>query len=141
MSDRTEFLAGERPDDVAFFLSDAFVDDPEALAGHGEVVDDGVVVVVDGETGRGAFQSAAGIDPMQFSREAMDVESHVDRDLTGGDCPAGEGEDHRVAFVFAFSEAHNEEVGGLYAEGDVVHAYARCLCGESYSDRWVAEDG
>ena len=138
MSTLDAFLAGDRPDDVAFYLSETFVDDLAALADHGELVDDGVVVVVGGDRGRAAFQSVAGVDPMQFSRVAMETESHVDRDLTGGDCPAGDGDDHRVRFTFAFAEAQNDDVGGLYAEGDVVHAYARCACGTSYSDRWVA---
>lgn len=139
MTDRREqFLSGDRPDDVAFFLSESFVDDPETLADHGELVDGGVVLVVDGETGRDAFRSAAGVDPMAFSREAMETESHVARDLTDGDCPDGAGEDHHPLFVFAFAEEQNEEAGGPYAEGDVVHAYARCACGASYSDRWVA---
>jgi hypothetical protein len=31
-------------------------------------------------------------------------------------------------------------VGGLYAEGAVVHAYAHCECGTSYSDRWVVDE-
>jgi hypothetical protein len=31
-------------------------------------------------------------------------------------------------------------VGGVYAEGDVVHAYAQCACGTAYSDRWVVDD-
>jgi hypothetical protein len=141
MSSLQEFLAGERPEDVAFYLAESFVDDPAALADHGELVDGGVVVVVDGERGRSAFQSAAGVDPMQFSQAAMGTESHVDRDLTGGDCPEGDGDGHRVRFVFAFAEEQNEDVGDLYAEGDVVHAYARCDCGASYSDRWVADEG
>jgi hypothetical protein len=43
-----------------------------------------------------------------------------------------------LRFTFAFVEARNEEVGGIYAEGPVVHAYAACTCGETYSQRWVA---
>jgi hypothetical protein len=45
---------------------------------------------------------------------------------------------HDVRFVFAFAEAENQDAGGLYAEGDVVHAYVSCACGTAYSDRWVA---
>jgi hypothetical protein len=73
------------------------------------------------------------MDAMEFARGAMETEGHVDRDLAGGDPPDG-GE---VQFVFAFAEARNEEVGGIYAEGDVVHAYAKSSAGAAFSDRWV----
>jgi len=140
--DRAAFLAGERPDDVAFFLHEAAVSGIDALAEQGERTDDGVVLVVPGETGRSAFRSATGVDPMAFAREAMDTEGAVDRDLTGGSCPAADGEaGHEARLVFAFAEAENPEVGGLYAEGDVVHAYAACECGKRYSEKWVAGDG
>lgn len=137
---REQFLAGERPDDVALYLSESFVDDPGALADHGELVADGVLVVVDGESGRSVFEKATGQEAMEFTKEAMDADGDVDADLTGGDCPAGEGDDHEALFVFAFAEERNDEVGGLYAEGDVMHAYARCACGEAYSERWVVGD-
>ncbi len=45
-----------------------------------------------------------------------------------------------MKFIFSFAEAQNEEVGGIYEEGDVVHAYAKCTCGTTYSDRWVVDD-
>ena len=137
-SKRDEFLAGERPDDVAFFLHEAAVSGIDALAEKGERTDDGVVLVVPGDTGRAAFQSATGIDPMGFAKEAMGTEGEVSRDLTGGVCPEGEGEGHEARLVFAFAEEQNEEVGDLYAEGDVVHAYVACECGERYSEKWVA---
>jgi NADPH-dependent ferric siderophore reductase len=141
MSDREQFLAGERPDDVAFFLHEAAVSGIDALAEQGERTDDGVVLVVPGETGRSAFQSATGIDPMAFAREAMGTEGHVDRDLAGGDCPASEGDGgHEARLLFAFAEEQNEEVEGLYAEGDVVHAYVACECGQRYSEKWLAGD-
>ena len=141
MSDlRTEFLAGERPEDVALYLADTYVSD-DRLAEFGESVDDGVLIVVDGERGRNAFQAATGTDAMGFAKTAMGLEGVVDDDLTGGQCPeASTGEDHAVQFVFAFAEEQNEDVGGLYAEGDVIHAYARCTCGTAYSDRWAVSD-
>jgi hypothetical protein len=106
----------------------------------GERVETGVVIVVDGEEGRGAFQSVTGHDPMQFAQQAMGTEGTVDADCAGGTCPSvdDDPEDPHVAqFVFAFAEEQNEEVGDLYAEGDVVHAYVSCSCGEAYSDKWV----
>ena len=33
----------------------------------------------------------------------------------------------------------DEAVGDLYAEGDVMHAYAACDCGTTYSEKWVTE--
>ncbi len=142
MSDpREEFLAGERLDDVALFLSDSFVED-DRLERFGERVDGGTLIVVDGERGRNAFQAATGVGAMEFAGSAMGVDGLVDGDLTGGTCPdEADGGDHDVQFVFAFAEAQNEEVGGIYADGDVVHAYAQCTCGTAYSDRWtVAEE-
>ena len=137
---REEFLAGERPSDVHVYLHEDAVSDIEALIGHGERVDDGVVLVLDGEQARGVFQRATGIDPMGFARRAMDTDGAVDRDCTGGTCPAGDGGsggEHRVRFVFAFAEKQNEEAGGLYAEGPVIHGYVSCACGESYSEKWT----
>ncbi|PSQ33260.1 hypothetical protein BRD09_01470 [Halobacteriales archaeon SW_10_68_16] len=139
--DRAAFLAGDRPDDVLVYLSAEAVSDPAALEAHGERVDGGLVLVLSGERARGVFQRAAGIDPMAFAREAMDTAGEIRRDCTGGVCPASDsdgGSDHTARFVFAFAEAQNEDVGGLYAEGDVIHAYVACTCGERYSDKWVA---
>lgn len=135
---REEFLAGERPDDVALFLADSYVSD-DRLEQFGERVEDGVLIVVDGESGRSAFQAATDMQAMQFAKSAMDLEGPIDDDLSDGQCPeAGDGEEHAVQFVFAFAEEQNEDVGGLYAEGDVIHAYAQCTCGTAYSDRWNA---
>jgi len=139
---RAAYLAGDRPEDVAMFLATDAVDDPDRLAAQdgGERVDGGAIVVVDGERGRRAFGAAAGTDPMSFAGRARDREGHVDRDLTGGTCPdAGDGEDHQLRFLFSFAEAHQPDGQGIYAEGDVVHAYAQCSCGEAYSDRWVVD--
>ena len=139
-SAREQFLAGDSHEDVAFFLSESFVSNPDALLDHGEPVDGGILLVVDGESGRNAFQSATGVDLMGFTQDAMSTEGSVERDLTDGLCPDdGDGDDHAVKFVFAFSEAQNEAVGNIYAEGDVMHAYAKCTCDASYSDRWVID--
>jgi hypothetical protein len=136
MSKLDEFLAGDRLDDVALFLGRDYLDSGGALAAHGEPVDGGVVLVVDGEQGRSLFKSGTGMDAMQFAKEAMDTDGDVDRDLAGGDPPdCGD-----VQFVFAFAEAENEAVGGIYAEGDVIHAYAYSTEGTAFSDRWVVGD-
>jgi hypothetical protein len=137
MSDRDAYLAGERLDDVCIYLSEAVVSNPEALVDHAEQVDDGLVLVIAGDSGRSAFQKAVGLDPMSFAREAMEADGTIDADLTGGTCPnAGDGDDHAVRFLFSFAEAENEEAGDIYAEGPVIHAYASCACGQAYSDRW-----
>lgn len=157
MSDlREAFLAGERHDDVALFLADSFVSD-DRLERFGERVEGGVLLVVDGERGRNAFQAATGTGAMEFAGSAMNVEGEIDDDLTGGRCPedggsdetgatsdepTGDGDeddDHNTRFVFAFTEAQNEDVGGIYADSDVLHAYAQCSCGSAYSDRWALE--
>jgi hypothetical protein len=130
------FLAGERLDDVALFLSDAYLDDEGTLAELGDRVDGGIVLVLDGAQGRELFAKATGVGAMQFAKRAMETDGHVDRDLAGGDPPDGSA----VAFVLAFAEAQNEAVGGLYAEGDVVHAYAQTVDGNPFSDRWVVGD-
>ncbi|WP_049983863.1 DUF5807 family protein [Halorubrum sp. BV1] len=156
MSNLDEFLAGERLDDVVFFVSDAYLDDGSRLRSVGTETDDGVRLILDGETGRSAFEAGTGMGAMEFAKTAMGADGEIARSLDGGVCPFGDGErvdsdagsgddgpdgdsetDHAVQFVFAFAEAQNEEVGGLYADGDVVHAYAHCTCGESYSHKWV----
>ncbi|MYL17831.1 hypothetical protein GLW36_14400 [Halorubrum terrestre] len=141
MSNLDEFLAGERLDDVVFYLSDAYLDDDSRLREVGTETDGGVRLILDGETGRSAFQAGTGMGAMEFAKTAMDADGEIARSLDDGACPFagddGAGDDHEVQFVFAFAEAQNEEVGGLYAEGDVVHAYAHCTCGESYSHKWV----
>jgi hypothetical protein len=142
--DREAFLAGDRPEDVLVYLEESVVSNPEALEAHGRRVAGGVVLVVPGEQARTVFQRAAGIDPMAFAQQAMDTEGEVHPDCTGGVCPASDdrdGDDHRARFVFAFAERQNAEAGGLYAEGDVIHAYVSCGCGRRYSDKWVAGRG
>ncbi|WP_224448414.1 DUF5807 family protein [Haloprofundus salilacus] len=147
MSDREEFLAGERLDDVALFLTDDYLDEQGKIANYGETVDGGVVLVEPGDDGRRLFAAGTGMDAMEFAQGAMGNEGAIADDLSGGECPAagadeeeeGEAGDHRAKFVFAFAEAQNEEVGGIYADGDVIHAYAQCECGLSYSDRWVVD--
>ena len=137
---REEFLAGQRPDDVALFLADSYVAD-DRLTEFGERVDDGTLIVVDGERGRNAFKAATGTGAMEFAKSAMSTEGEIDDDLSGGVCPDADTEgEHAVQFVFAFAEEQNESVGGIYADGDVVHAYAQCTCGTAFSDRWNATD-
>ncbi|MFB6155105.1 MAG: DUF5807 family protein [Haloferacaceae archaeon] len=133
MSKYEAFLAGERPDDVAIFLPETHLDEEGRLRELGEPVEGGVVLVVDGEKGRQVFRAGTGLDLMEFAQGAMDTEGHIDGDLTGAETPDG----GDVDFVFAFAERQNEEVGGIYAEGDVVHAYARSSEGAAFSDRWV----
>ena len=135
-SKRAEFLAGERPEDVAFFLHEDAVSGIDALADKGERTDEGVILVVPGDSGRSAFQSATGVDPMGLAQDAMGNESDVSRDLTGGACPEDDNHDARI--VFAFAEEQNDDVDGLYNEGDVIHAYVACECGERYSEKWLA---
>lgn len=139
---RESFLAGERPDDVALYLSESFVDDVESLADRGERTDNGVVLVVDGDRGRQVFRSMTGMDAMDFAGSAMQNPGTVEATLADGECPnAADGpQDHQPQFTFSFAEAQNEEVGGMYAEGPVVHAYVYCSCGTAYSDKWVAGD-
>ena len=160
MSKLQEFLDGERPEDVALYLSGSFLDADSRLWNVGEETDDGVVLVVDGETGRNAFAAGTGMEAMEFAQTAMDTDGDVHEDLSGGTCPEADGDNqsdgdsagaaeggdgdandagHEAEFVFAFAEEQNEEVGGLYAEGPVVHAYAQCECGTAYSDRWVID--
>ncbi|MFB6309093.1 MAG: DUF5807 family protein [Haloarculaceae archaeon] len=143
MTAREEFLAGERPEDVLFFLHEGAVSNAEALADYAERVPEGHVLVLPGDDGRGAFQSATGIDPMALARQAMGTDGDIRHDLTGATCPVAEEEpdtDHTTRFLFAFAEEQNEEVGDIYAEGDVIHSYAVCACGERYSEKWVVED-
>ncbi|WP_254839602.1 DUF5807 family protein [Natronomonas marina] len=133
------FLAGDRPDDILVYLHEEGVGSVEDLLDIGTRVEDGVVLVLPGEDGKAAFESATGLDAMDFAGMAMETDGDVDDDCTGGTCPDGDGDDHYVKFVFAFAEAQNEAVGGLYAEGDVIHGYAACACGTTYSDKWVAD--
>ncbi|MEZ3116079.1 DUF5807 family protein [Halobaculum sp. MBLA0147] len=137
----TAFLAGERLADVAIFLADDYLDTEGRLAELGEAVDGGVVLVVEGEKGRRAFASGTGMDAVEFAQTAMNTDGQINRHLNGGDCPATDADGpHAVEFAFAFAEEENPGVGGLYAEGDVVHAYAHCSCGTSYSHKWVVGD-
>jgi len=141
MSERAAFLAGERPDDVFMYFHEGSLSDIDALAGHGQRVDDGIVLVVEGDSGRSAFERATGIDPMAFAKRAMSTDGEVDPDCTGGTCPEDDedGTDgHRAKFVFAFAQAQNEDVDGIYQEGDVIHAYVSCTCGAAYSQKWLA---
>jgi hypothetical protein len=141
---REEFLAGERPEDVALFLADSYVAD-DRFEKFGDPVENGIVMVVDGQSGRNAFKAATDTDAMGFAKTAMQREGEIANDLTDGSCPdadedGADGEAHEPQFIFAFAEEQNEDVGGIYAEGAVIHAYAQCTCGTAYSDRWNATD-
>ncbi|MFD1587965.1 DUF5807 family protein [Halorientalis brevis] len=153
---REQFLAGDRPDDVLLYFNEAAVDGLDRLAKAGEVVENGVVLVLPGEEGRTAFQRATGVDPMQLAGSAMDTESRITLDDIESECPESaerssaeqsseprdrdeEGE-HWPRFIFGFAQEQNEEVDDIYAEGDVVHAYALCECGTAYSDKWLVSD-
>ena len=135
------FLAGDKPQHVAAYFSNASLSDPETLAEqpYAEAADNGVRMVVPADAGRAAFESATRMDPMDFAGEAMGTEGAITGGLTEGECPgAAEGGEHDLRIVFSFAEAQNEEAGGLYAAGDVIHAYAQCSCGVAYSDKWLA---
>lgn len=135
---RRAFLDGERPEDVLLFLGEGAVSGIDSLAERGERVPGGVVLVLPGEQGRNAFRRATGVDAMSFAGSASGTEGRVAPDLVTGTCPEAEGEGgHALQFLLGFVESENQEAGGLYAEGDVLHAYAACECGTAYSDRWV----
>lgn len=141
MEDVEAFLAGNRPDHVVAYLSEEILEGASKLAEqpYAEARGDGVVLIVPGEVGRSKLESAVGVDPMALAREAMGTEGEIDRDLAGGSCPAAaDGEPHDLQLLFAFAEEQNEDLDGPYAEGDVIHAYGRCGCGETYSEKWVA---
>jgi hypothetical protein len=164
---REAFLAGERPDDVFVYLADRAVSGIETLAEHGQRVNGGIVLVLDAERGRRVVNRATGTEAMDLASAAMDTEGEIDLDPeVAGACPAAAAAEpdpgsnpntesadrsavpgpgtsegtHALQYVFAFAEERNEEVGGIYAEGDVIHAYAVCTCGTAYSDRWVANE-
>jgi hypothetical protein len=138
--DRRQFLDGDRPEEVLLFFAESAVSDLGTLAEHGEAVPRGVALVLGAERGRSAFEGATGVDPMTLAGAAMDAEGAIDLETFEVDCPEVEddADEHAPRFVFAFAEERNEEVGGIYAEGDVIHAYAVCECGGVYSERWVA---
>jgi hypothetical protein len=62
--ERAEFLAGARPQDVVLYFANDAVDDPEQLATHGESVEGGLVLTLEGSQGRSVFGTATGTDPM-----------------------------------------------------------------------------
>jgi len=135
-----EFVAGDRPHHVAAYFHGEALSDVDSLAetDYATRVGEGVRIVVPGEAGRAAFESATSVDPMDFAGNAMGTEGTIESSLSAGECPETDGDDHEVRIAFAFAEEQNEEVGGLYAEGDVIHAYVQCACGVAYSDKWVA---
>lgn len=136
-SRRAAFLAGDRPEDVHVFLHESVVSNLDPLLDHGERVENGVALVVPGEDASSIFESATGIAPMAFARQAMDTDGDVADDCTDGTCPECGADEPR--FVFAFLEEQNDEAGGLYAEGPVMHGYAACQCGTYYSEKWVVD--
>lgn len=138
------FLRGERTEDVLIYLHEDGIGSMDDLLEIGTRVDDGAVLVLPGKEGKSAFQSATGLDAMDFAGTAMQTNGNIDDDCQGGTCPSiGEKadgtEDHYIKFVFAFAEEQNEGVGGIYAEGDVIHGYAACACGTTFSDKWVVD--
>lgn len=143
MTAREAFLAGERPNDIAIYLADDHLRNPDALAERAERIGGGYLLVLPGERARRVFARVAGEAPMEFAQSAAEREGSVDRDLSGGTCPDSGDADagsHTVRFLLAFAQEQTTDVGGPYEEGDVVHAYAQCACGTAYSDRWLVAD-
>ena len=141
MEKLAEFLAGDRLEDVAIYINDSQLGDDHNLGSAGEVVENGIVIVIPGDNGRAAFQKATGIGAMEFAKEAMGRDGEIESTIAGGVCPDDSGENadtHTIEFVLSFAEAQNEEVGGMYEEGDVIHAYAHCSCGVNFSHKWLA---
>lgn len=141
MEKRDAFLAGERLEDVAIYIDDSQLGDDHNLGSAGGVVESGIVLVIPGDKGRAAFEKATGIGAMEFAKEAMGRDGDIESTIAGGVCPDDSGEDpdaHNIEFVLSFAEAQNEEVGGMYQEGDVIHAYAHCSCGVNFSQKWLA---
>ncbi|MFP4626256.1 MAG: DUF5807 family protein [Natronomonas sp.] len=147
------FLEGGRPDHVGIFLHESAVDSVETFVDRdlGVRLETGVVLVLPGPAGRKLFHRATGLEAMTFAGGAMKTEGVIVNDLTGGSCPDASGDgnadendgsrtDHEAKFIFAFVEAENEDAGGIYADGPVLHAYAACECGTTYSDRWVVAE-
>ncbi|MFB6133998.1 MAG: DUF5807 family protein [Halanaeroarchaeum sp.] len=143
-ADRVEaFRRGDRPDDVALYLAGETVSDLEELLAqpYAQKAGDGVIIVTEGDRGRAVFEQFTGEEAMTFTGAAMQRDGTIAPSLAGGRCPDDEGgTDHDPVFVFSFVEEQNEDVGGLYADGDVVHAYAQCSCGTAYADKWIADE-
>ncbi len=139
MTKHTEFLAGERPEDVLFFLHEDAVSNPGALAEYADEVEDGHVLVLPGDDGRSAFQSATGIDDGTGSAGDGNRGRHRRRPDRRGlsDRRGGAGERPHDPIRLRLRRGTERGRRRLYAEGDVVHAYAVCACGERYSDKWV----
>ncbi|MFC6725952.1 DUF5807 family protein [Halobium palmae] len=81
MSKLDEFLAGERLEEVALFLTHDYLDDEGKIANYGEDVEDGVVLVVPGDDGRGMFAAGTGMDAMEFAQSAMGDAGEIHADL------------------------------------------------------------
>ena len=56
--ERRAFLAGDEPDEVLVFFAESAVSDLGTLSQHGEQVSRGVVLVLEAERGRSAFEGA-----------------------------------------------------------------------------------
>jgi len=107
MSNLDEFLAGERLDDVVFYLSDAYLDDDSRLRNVGTETDGGVRLILDGETGRSAFQAGTGMGAMEFAKTAMGAEGGSRDCSTTGRVrsPRRSPTTIEIRFIFAFAEA------------------------------------
>lgn len=139
MSDRlAAFVRGDRPDDVAVYFADEYAD-TDSLANRGQRVDGGVAVVLAGAKGRHLFERITGLEAMAFARATGDRSGSIAAGLTAAQCPAGTGPDHGLQFLLAFVQPRTPEAGGRYAEGDVLHAYAACRCGTTFSETRVLD--
>ena len=138
MNSYDEFLAVNRHDDIVLFLSEHVVDEHSAIRDQALSVETGCVLTISGTRAQQIVESAIGMGPMAFAKKAMGTRVHVDRELKDAACPSGH-TDHETEFILAFSEAENQAVGGLYAQGPVIHAYTQCSCGALAADKWVAD--
>ncbi|MFB6254969.1 MAG: DUF5807 family protein [Halobacteriaceae archaeon] len=133
-----EFLAGNRPNDIALYFANSFLDNPENLSDYGVSVANGVILIVDGSTGRSIFNEVTGMQPMQFAQRAMQTSGSIESSLTSAECPnSTASNNHFIKFLFAFVEEEKNNIDGIYDQGDVMHVYAFCSCDTAFSDRWV----
>lgn len=135
------FIAGEKPKHILLYHGIGAGKLPDQAAKLAHDIEDGHVMVLPAAMAQEIADKVLIPDLSTFSERSRERGGAIESFLTAGTCPEAmdNGKGHTLEQIFAFVQPKDELLGGIYAKGDVMHAYALCSCQTYYSDRWVVD--
>ncbi|WP_254280489.1 DUF5807 family protein [Haloarcula marina] len=140
MQSHEQFIAGNRPGHIMLFQHENATSLPDDASKVAKNAAEGKMIIQPAVMARDLIDKVLVPNISQFTELSQKRQGNIEPYLTSGDCPeanSNHDEDHIIEQLFAFVQPKHNSLGGIYADGDVMHAYARCSCQVHYSDRWV----